>query len=473
MSLASRVVLFGFDGLRPDLVTDETMPALARFIRDGARFANARSVFPSETRVAIPSLATGCRPGTHGLVANSLYDSAAAPDRVLNTKHAADIDALIAAHGRLLAVPSLGARLAAAGRALDVVWTGTVGAGRAIFPEAPALGAFRWHPEEAVGPAQGLEARFGAAPAAGVPNTPRVRHAARLFVDHVLAERRAEVALFWSSEPDVTYHYRGLGSVEADEAMRAADSAFAEVLAWRDVQPDRDGIVVIAVSDHGHVTGTERLDLAAALRAGGFVAVRDGASGAAIALGGGGAPGLWVCDRDAATVAALAAWLTAQPWVGLVLAREAGIPGTIPLAALGARHVRSPDLAVTFAGSDEPDPRGVPGVGLIDMGDVPVGGGMHGGLHRRELATVLALAGGPIARGAVSWHPADLTDLAPTVLALLGVGADGMDGTPLAAAWTGADAAPVRETVAGTAGRTALSVFRIGETLRPDGMMTA
>jgi hypothetical protein len=50
-----------------------------------------------------------------------------------------------------------------------------------------------------VGPAQGLEARFGAAPAAGVANTPRVRHAARLFVDHVLAERRAEVALFWSS----------------------------------------------------------------------------------------------------------------------------------------------------------------------------------------------------------------------------------------------------------------------------------
>jgi arylsulfatase A-like enzyme len=96
---------------------------------------------------------------------------------------------------------------------------------------------------------------------------------------------------------------------------------------------------------------------------------------------------------------------------------------------------------------------------------------MHGDLHRRELATVLALAGGPIARGVVSWHPADLTDLAPTVLALLGVGADGMDGTPLAAARTGADAAPVRETVAGTAGRTALSVFRIGETLRPDGMM--
>jgi hypothetical protein len=152
-------------------------------------------------------------------------------------------------------------------------------------------------------------------------------------------------------------------------------------------------------------------------------------------------------DGAAATVAALAAWLTAQPCAGLVLARETDVPGTIALAALGARHARSPDLAVTFVGSDEPDPRGVPGVGLIDVGDVPVGGGMHGGLHRHELATVLALGG-----GAVLQCPADLTDVAPTMLALLGVGANGMDGTPLAAAWDGADAAPRRETLAGAPG---------------------
>jgi hypothetical protein len=470
MPLASRVVLFGFDGLRPDLVTDRTMPALARFIREGARFANARSVFPSETRVAIPSLATGCRPGTHGLVANSLYDPAAAPDRMLNTKRAADIDALVAAHGRLLAVPSLGARLAAAGRTLDVVWTGTVGAGRAIFPEAEALGAFRWHPEEAVGPARGLEARFAAPPAADVPNTPRIRHAARLFIDHVLGERRAATALFWSSEPDVSYHFRGLGSDEARAAMRAADEAFAEVLAWREAQPDREGIVVIALSDHGHVTGTGRLDLAAELRAGGFVAARDGAIGAPIVLGGGGAPGLWVRDRDAATTAALAAWLASRPWVGLVLARDEGIPGTIPLAALGARHERSPDIVVTFAGSDEPDARGVAGVGLIDIGDVPVGGGMHGGLHGRELAIVLAIGGDALARGVVLRRPADLTDIAPTVLALLGVAADGMDGTPLVEAWCGIDVVPRLGTLPGIPGRTGLSVFCHGASLRPDAM---
>ena len=470
MPLASRVVLFGFDGLRPDRVTPDTMPHLARFVAEGTRFAHARSVFPSETRVAVPSLATGCRPGTHGLVANSLYDAAAAPERVLNTKHAADIDALVAAHGRLLAVPSLGARLAAAGRALDVVWTGTVGAARAFFPEAATLDGFRWHPEEAVGPARGLDARFGAAPPAAVPNTPRIRHAARLFLQHVLGERRAAVTAFWSSEPDITYHYRGIGSAAAADAMRDVDAAFGEVLRWRDAQPDRDGIVVIALSDHGHLTGEAQLDLQAALRAGAFAAARDFGDGAAIALGGGGAPGLWL--RNPGDAARVAAWLNAQPWVGLVLAREAGVPGTIPLATLGARHARSPDLAVTFAGSDAPDPCGVPGRGLIDAGDVPVGGGMHGGLHQRELATVLAMGGGPILRGAVMQGAADLTDVAPSVLALLGLPVEGMDGRPLAQAWGGADdAAPERVVLRPVEGRAGLRLVRCGASLRPDAML--
>lgn len=461
-----RIVLFGFDGLRPDRVGPATMPHLARFMAEGAVFANARSVFPSETRVAVPSLATGCRPGQHGLVANSLRDVAAAPDRMLNTKNPADIDAIVAAHGALLAVPSLGARLAAAGCALDAVWTGSVGAACSFFPEAEALGAFRWHPDEVVGAARGLTERFGPPPPADVPNLARLRHAARLFVEYVLAERRAEVAVFWSNEPDATYHHHGIGSAEAEAAMRAADDAFGAVLAWRAAQPKPESIVVIALSDHGHLTGEERIDLVAMLRAAGFAAGRDGT--AAVAVGGGGAPGLWL--RDGAVAPALAAWLNEQPWTALVLAR-APLPGTIPLAALGALHPRSPDLAVTFAGSPAPDARGVPGRGLIDLGEVPAGGGTHGGLHGRELATVLALGGGPIRRRAVLHGPADLTDLAPTVLALLGLAAEGMDGRPLAAAWgDAADAEPRREVLAGAPGKPGLAVFRLGATCRPDAM---
>jgi phosphonoacetate hydrolase len=64
------------------------MPALAGLIARGTRFAHARSVFPSETRVATPSLVTGCRPAAHGMVGNTVFDRALAPDRLLRTKDA-------------------------------------------------------------------------------------------------------------------------------------------------------------------------------------------------------------------------------------------------------------------------------------------------------------------------------------------------------------------------------------------------
>ena len=471
MISVSRVLMFGFDGLRPDLISTASMPCLARFIREGASYANARSVFPSETRVAIPSLATGCRPGTHGLVANSLYDRIAAPQRVLNTKYARDIDRLTVAHGRLLAVPSLGARLAQHNRRLDVVWTGTLGAGRAMFPEAESFGGFRWHPEETSKAAQGLEARFRPVPAAAVPAVERVRYGARIFLEHVLGERRPEVAIFWSSEPDVSYHYRGVGSDEALMAMGEADRAFGELLAWRDRQPDREAIVIMALSDHGHITGEQRIDLEATIGAGGFSVGRNFDGGAQFAIGGGGAPGLWQREPDLDEVRRLASWLNGQSWVSLVLSRHEGIARTIPLAMLGAQHQRSPDLAFTFAGSEGPDDRGLPGRGLIEAADVPLGGGMHGGLHYRELANVIALAGGPVLGGRRLETPADITDVAPTVLHLLGLPTDGMDGRPLASAWTEmADQAPARSII--RHGKTALSMFDLGGGVqRPDRLL--
>lgn len=463
-----RVVLFGFDGLRPDLVGPETTPALWRLIGSGLRFSAARSVFPSETRVATPSLATGCRPASHGLVANALYDAAAAPDRVLNTKHVAAMDALVAAQGRLLERPSLGARLHTAGRRMDVVWTGTAGAARAAFPEAGDLGAFRWHPEEAAGAAEAL----GPGPAAAVPNSARLRHGFAIFRDHVLAERRPDVALFWASEPDICFHYEGIGAPASRAALREADSLLGEVLDWREAQPDREEIVIIALSDHGHVTGHSRIDLAAELSRAGFACGRRLSAETPVALGGGGAPGLWVKGSDAATVRGLSAWLQAQPWVGLVLAREAeahGLSGTVPLAALGALHRRSPDLAFTFSGSDAPDQFGLAGRAFIEAADVPEGGGMHGGLHRRELSSVLAMTGGPVPAAAESATPCDLTDIAPTVLALLGLPTDGMDGVPLAEALGGAaPAGPVRRLLTGH-GETTLAMDEARGRLYPAG----
>jgi arylsulfatase A-like enzyme len=58
------------------------------------------------------------------------------------------------------------------------------------------------------------------------------------------------------------------------------------------------------------------------------------------------------------------------------------------------------------------------------------------------------MAGGPLRRGAVVEAPCDLTDIAPTVLHLLGLDVDGMEGRALIEAWDpAADAPPSPETI--------------------------
>jgi arylsulfatase A-like enzyme len=56
------------------------------------------------------------------------------------------------------------------------------------------------------------------------------------------------------------------------------------------------------------------------------------------------------------------------------------------------------------------------------------------------------MQGGPFRRGAVANEPADLTDIAPTVLHLLGLESQEMEGRPLLGAFdAAADAVPVDE----------------------------
>lgn len=461
-----RFVVVVLDGLRPDLVSAAATPNLARLIASGTRFARARSVFPSETRVATSSLTTGCRPGAHGLAANTLFDASLAPDRLLRTSDLADLALLARGRESPLERPTLGERLAAAGRRLAVVSGGTPGSARLLHPAAERLGAFRWNVADTAGAAaERVRERLGPTPPHGVPNLARVEFIGRVLTEVVLPELRPEVALLWCPEPDISCHYRGIGAeATLGQALRAADALVGKVLGWRDAQPDADEIAILALSDHGMVTGPHCIDVAEELRRAGFRAGPGFADGAEVAVAPAAAPGLWL--RDPALARPVAEFLGAQPWAGPLLARDPvalGLPDALPLALLDAAHARSPDLTLTFAGSEDPDAFGIPGSAPFDASGIPEGGGMHGGLHRRELATLLVMEGGPFRRGAVAERAADLSDVAPTLLHLLGVGAEGTQGRVLAAAWDPREDAPPGEEV-----RELPRSFRL-ETMRQDG----
>ena len=69
-----RVLIVAFDALRPDMVTTALMPNLYQFAAKGTHFPEARSTFPTETRVNQTALITGCYPERHGIVGNRFQD---------------------------------------------------------------------------------------------------------------------------------------------------------------------------------------------------------------------------------------------------------------------------------------------------------------------------------------------------------------------------------------------------------------
>ena len=68
-----RVIVIIWDGFRPDFVRPDLTPNLCQMGDDGVVFLHHHAVFPSETRVNASSIATGCYPGTHGIVGNRFH----------------------------------------------------------------------------------------------------------------------------------------------------------------------------------------------------------------------------------------------------------------------------------------------------------------------------------------------------------------------------------------------------------------
>ena len=81
----SRVIVFVFDGLQKELVTEELMPNLKEFTSKGVRFLSHQPVFPTVTRVNSATMVTGCFPATHGLMGNTAIVPEFSKTKPMNT----------------------------------------------------------------------------------------------------------------------------------------------------------------------------------------------------------------------------------------------------------------------------------------------------------------------------------------------------------------------------------------------------
>lgn len=444
--MSTRFIIVGFDALRPELATPKYAPNLAAWLAGAARFTNARSVFPSETKVAMASIATGSWPTAHGIVANGYYEPATGDGKLFDAGNVEQLAAVTeAVHGALVTAPTLGGALKAAGKQYLTVSTGTAGNARFLNPRAREQGLIAYsimgaEASSAEADFDGCSVTFGPPPVAAVPNTARCQYGARLFLEHFLPKHQPDVGLLWLSEPDISFHYRGVGSPESLEALRAMDDIFGDILAWRDAQPDASDIQIIALSDHGQVAVKGRIDVIAEMQAAGFKAAdyyREDIDYVVLASSSG---NIWVRDDDPALITAMAQWLVKQDWLGMLFARDPDLaPGALTLDLLQNSHARTPPLCFLLGTDDATSRFGLSGRSYVGADPMPEDetGGVHGGLHPAELSTLLAFEGGMFKRASELAWPAALPDIAPTILSAFGIKVSSMQGRTLDEAFVG------------------------------------
>ena len=454
MPTAARlVIVFVVDGLRPDSITAKDTPTLHRLRAEGVRFTDSHAVFPTVTRVNAATIATGTQPGTHGIVGNQIYVPAVDRARAFGTDaHRRLLDVDRVTDGRLVLARTLGERLQARGLGLAAVSSGSTGSALLTNPRAPrgvgllVNGYFdpgksvAWPPEAS----EAILARFGAAPAkrgAGRYDDV-VAWTQRVLREYVLPVARPAAVINWLTEPDHTQHHDGVGSPSARAALRHDDAEIARVLAALDGLGLAGATTVLVTSDHGFTTNTAGIDVTRELIDAGLKAAPD--SDDVVLASSGQAIGLHVAGHDPARIAALARFIQSRPWGGVVFtaARAAGDPrgtveGTFSLELIHCAHRdRGPDLLATFPWTSEPNAFDVAGTDLAcTSGGARLLTSDHGSMSPWNVRNTLLAWGAGVKQGVTAPAPAGNVDVAPTILALLGIDDhEGMDGRVLSEA---------------------------------------
>jgi arylsulfatase A-like enzyme len=299
---ARRVIIFVWDGLRTDDLTPEITPNYFALARSGVVFADHHAVYPTFTMMNSASIATGTYPGVHGFYGNVVYAPRA------RGKNAKGVDLDFAApafiedfgvveavrdsyQGKLTLVATM--LQAAQANGLTTAAVGKFGAafiqdykrGGIILDEDAAMPlGFAKELQQAGYP---LPRNSGNAYAAGAltlgdsngdPTAPipvrrlmdgqtanpldRTGALSRrgftyltdVFVNYILPNKKPDLTIFWSKEPDATSHAYGPGTYNSIDATKMNDEILGRIvekvrqLGWE------HSTDIIITQDHNHST---------------------------------------------------------------------------------------------------------------------------------------------------------------------------------------------------------------------------
>ncbi|UXN57512.1 alkaline phosphatase family protein [Phyllobacterium zundukense] len=430
-----KFLVVSFDGLRPDLIDSAQTPNIARLKALGTSLAAQRTVYPSETRVAFPSLVTGATSSQHGMVGNKYVDRGTTPQRYVDTSDAVLLHRLNReSGGMLMSSPTLGEILGRAGKSLAVLATNTPGTTRFFHHKAEEFGHIRisGHFPEACTPESTLTEitrRFGSLPPVppqGEPDIEAQTLITSIFLDYLWPEHAPDVTVLSYGEPDTSSHFNGTGGAKTRQVIDHCDAEFGRILDWWEAEGRAAGVQIIVLSDHGHITAHTRVSVADSLTIAGFSPATAPGSGVNVVVVPGQVGALYLTDRSTTQLTRLVEALVEQQWVGPIFTTgknevEGMAPGSFASHLVFADHPRAPDVYFCFRADDSVDEFGLVGGTFYDNDRRP-GLGVHGGLHPKELASVGIVAGSAFLDGGyVSEIPSGICDITPTILSLVGM----------------------------------------------------
>jgi len=302
-----RVIVFVWDGMRPDAVSAEDTPNLLALGARGSVFEDNHSTYPTFTMANASSFATGAFPGTIGFYGNHFWAPGAkgsdAKGQVVNfqspifTEDYAILRDLDAHEGHeLLELPTLFATARKAGlktaligksgpaflqdyklanddtsnsgllldenTALPLAFAKELQKAGVALPKNTA-NTYPANPlnlsEENDSPTeQGkmLTLKDGASSdaTAGADTTPAAANAwmMKVYLEQVLAQHRPDLSIVWLRNPDTTEHQYGVGSPEFHLALKAQDALLGQLEDKLKALGMDQTTDIVVVSDHAH-----------------------------------------------------------------------------------------------------------------------------------------------------------------------------------------------------------------------------
>jgi predicted AlkP superfamily pyrophosphatase or phosphodiesterase len=398
---ADHVLVIMLDGCRPDALRRANAPVLHGLAAAGTTYLRARTVYPSQTRVAFVSLPTGAYPGSHGVVGGNDVK-----DAEWRTVNMGDDDPI--AMQAWVVRPTFFEAASAAG--LTSLYAAMKG-----YELLGARGATWTINGKKTLDAAAYKARYQPTVEGSADLAAGYKHTlSRQLLDQTLAivrEKRPNLVVLNLGSADYAAHSFGPESPRYLQAIEFLDGLVGELLKVLDEMGIRQRTAIVVSADHGFSEVEPSRVVAPAADAGGHRLEALASRGIEHFVTNTGGSSMGVFVRDKGRVPAAVAVLRAQAWCEAVYCEDAKAGCDRSLRSLRAYYPgRSPDV-------------------MVDLDDDAalsyVQPGQHGSLRHHDMAIPLFLSGAGVAAGRVEGE-ARLVDVAPTVMRLLGLPAEGL-----------------------------------------------